>query len=503
MRILLCNKFYYRRGGDCIYMLNLEQLLKEHGHEVAVFAMQYPENFQSKWSKYWPKNMSNVDALIRPFGSKQVRKGFSRLIDDFNPDVVHLNNIHTQLSPVIAEIAHKRGLRVVWTIHDLKLLCPRYDCLQNGKALCKECFKDKKNVLKHKCMKDSLPASVIAYLEAIKWSRERLEACTDTFICPSQFMADRMLEGGFDERKIKVLCNFIDVEKCKMEMHERGDYYCYVGRLSHEKGVKTLIEAAKKLPYPLVVVGGGTLEEELRAMAADDKRIVFAGQKSWEDVKKIVGGAQFNVLPSVVYENNSQSVLEAKCLGTPVLGARIGGIPELLEEGETGMTFESGNADDLQEKIEKMKFSSFDHHKIAEDAQKQYNSEEYEKNLENFYRGGIIFVGYRNWDEIKDIVSHAQFMVIPSEWYENNPLSVIEAQCLGAPVLGSRIGGIPELIEQNFSGMTFESGDIEGLKKKITEMWNNAFEHNIIAENAVKRYSSEAYYEKLLEYYKM
>ena len=108
MKILLCNKFYYRRGGDCIYMLNLEQLLKAHGHEVAVFSMQYPENESSEWSKYWPTNMSKLDALTRPFGSHQVKEGFSRLVDDFRPDVVHLNNIHTQLSPAIAEIAHQR-----------------------------------------------------------------------------------------------------------------------------------------------------------------------------------------------------------------------------------------------------------------------------------------------------------------------------------------------------------------------------------------------------------
>lgn len=104
MKILLANKFYYRRGGDCIYMLNLEPLLKDHGHDVAVYSMNYPENLPSEWSKYWPKNMSNIDALVRPFGSLQVTKGFKRLLEDFTPDVVHLNNIHTQLSPVIAEI---------------------------------------------------------------------------------------------------------------------------------------------------------------------------------------------------------------------------------------------------------------------------------------------------------------------------------------------------------------------------------------------------------------
>ena len=110
MKILLSNKFYYRRGGDCIYMLNLEQLLKSHGHEVAVFAMDYPENLDSSWSKYFPQNMSKLMAFTRPFGSTEVKAKFNRLLNDFKPDVVHLNNVHTQLSPVMAELAHKKGL---------------------------------------------------------------------------------------------------------------------------------------------------------------------------------------------------------------------------------------------------------------------------------------------------------------------------------------------------------------------------------------------------------
>lgn len=120
MKILLANKFYYRRGGDCIYVLNLEKMLKAHGHEVAVFAMDYPENLDTPWKKYFPKNMSKLMAFTRPFGSHEVKSTFKKLLDDFKPDVVHLNNVHTQLSPVMAELAHQRGIKVVWTLHDYK-----------------------------------------------------------------------------------------------------------------------------------------------------------------------------------------------------------------------------------------------------------------------------------------------------------------------------------------------------------------------------------------------
>lgn len=393
MKILLANKFYYRRGGDCIYMLNLEQLLKAHGHEVAVFAMDYPENLDTPWKKYFPKNMSKLMAFTRPFGSHEVKSTFKKLLDDFKPDVVHLNNVHTQLSPVMAELAHQRGIKVVWTLHDYKLLCPRYDCLKNGNTICETCFNgDKKACLDNKCMKGSKLASFIGFKEAIVWNRERLEASTDVFICPSQFMADKMVQGGFSKSKMRTLCNFIDVEKCKYAptdgtdytddvelLPKKEEYYCFIGRLSHEKGAKTLIEAANQLPYKLVIIGGGPLMDELKSVAHTN--IEFVGFKQWNDIKQLVGKARFSVIPSEWYENNPLSVIEAQCLGTPVLGANIGGIPEL-----TDYTFSSGNIADLKTKIEKMWNSEFDYQQIASDAQHRYDAETYYDKLINIYK---------------------------------------------------------------------------------------------------------------------
>ena len=390
MKILLANKFYYRRGGDCIYMLNLEKLLKAHGHEVAVFAMDYPENMDTPWKKYFPKNMSKLMAFTRPFGSHEVKSTFKKLLDDFKPDVVHLNNVHTQLSPVMAELAHQRGIKVVWTLHDYKLLCPRYDCLKNGNTICETCFKgDKKACLDNKCMKGSKLASFIGYKEAIVWNRERLEASTDVFICPSQFMADKMVQGEFSKSKMQTLCNFIDVEKCKFSstdgtddvelLPKKEDYYCFIGRLSHEKGAKSLIEAANQLPYKLVIIGGGPLMDELKSVAHTN--IEFVGFKQWNDIKQLVGKARFSVIPSEWYENNPLSVIEAQCLGTPVLGANIGGIPEL-----TDYTFSSGNIADLKTKIEKMWNSELDYQQIASDAQHRYDAETYYDKLINIYK---------------------------------------------------------------------------------------------------------------------
>lgn len=386
MRILLSNKFYYHRGGDCIYMLNLEQLLKSHGHDVAVFAMDYPENIETPWKQYFPQNMSKLMAFTRPFGSAEVKVKFNRLLDDFKPEVVHLNNIHTHLSPIIAEIAHNRGIKVVWTLHDYKLLCPRYDCLRNGNDICELCFNgDKSSCKTYKCMKGSTLASLIGYKEATTWNRRRLEACTDVFICPSKFMAQKMIQGGFTSKKLIPLCNFIDIDKCKKDTYVKENYYCYVGRLSHEKGVKTLIKAAQKLSYKLVIIGGGPLSDELKNETTN-ANIEFVGYKQWDEIKEIVSKARFSVIPSEWYENNPLSVIEAQCLGTPVLGARIGGIPELIENDVTGMTFESRNVNDLTGKLEAMWQHTFNYKEIALTSQKRYNSESYYQSILKIYQ---------------------------------------------------------------------------------------------------------------------
>lgn len=391
MRILLANKFYYRRGGDCIYMLNLEQLLNAHGHETAVFAMQYPDNLPTPWSKYFPSEIrfspgpGMVEAFLRPFGTCEVKRKFNALLDDFKPDVVHLNNIHSQLSPIIAELAHKRRIKVVWTIHDLKLLCPRYDCMRNGKMLCEECFVDKHKVLEYKCMKNSKVASFLAYREARKWNRQRLETCTDLFICPSRFMEGKMAKGGFDKHKLTTLCNFIDVDKCKKDSYtEKEDYCCFLGRISNEKGIRTLIKAANQLPYKLKIIGGGPLDTEMRTLAKSN--VEFMGFRQWNDIKEIIGKARFSILPSECYENNPLTIIEAQCLGTPVLGARIGGIPELIEEAVSGLCFESKNVEDLKDKIKDMFAASFDYNTIARTAQTRYNSEAYYQKLIGLYK---------------------------------------------------------------------------------------------------------------------
>ncbi|MCM1076132.1 MAG: glycosyltransferase [Bacteroides sp.] len=396
-RILLVNKFYYRRGGAEGVVINLEQALRGLGHEVAVFSMDFPENIDSDYARYFVPQVeffkgfgAKVGAMRRTLGLDDLRSRFESLLDDFKPDVVHLHNVHSYLCPLVGELAHRRGIKVVWTLHDYKIACPAYSCLRDGKV-CELCFHDKKQVLLKRCMKNSLPASVLAYMEALVWNRKRLTAFTDTFICPSGFIMDKMISAGYPADKMRVLCNFVAPEIKKRYdnigfSEKREPFYCYVGRLSAEKGLPTLIKAASRLPYKLKIAGRGPMESELKAMAAPYPNIEFVGSLSPAQVADLLSKATFSVVCSECYENNPLSAIESLCAGTPVIGARIGGIPELIGK-ESGIIYESGNVPELVKAIDKAWNFDWDYRKIMDSSRHKFSAAVHCDTLTQIYEG--------------------------------------------------------------------------------------------------------------------
>jgi len=396
MKILLSNKFYYPRGGDCIYTIELQQLLSSKAHDVAIFSMQHPENLVDKYSYYWPKNIdyenSNLskfyDKLYRPFGTNEVKKKFTNLIKTFNPDIIHLNNIHSQLSPVLAEIAYKNRIPLVWTLHDYKLLCPSYHFLLNQRP-CELCISNKINSLVHKCIKNSYPASLLGYAEALIWSRKKLEKYTSIFISPSNFLKQKMMDGGFTPGKINVLPNFFPNDKIIDNNPAKKSFYCYIGRISKEKGIETLLRVASQLPdYHLKIIGEGPLLNDLKKQF-QASHVEFLGFKPWEEISMILRKSLFSVIPSEWYENNPLSAIESLILGTPILGANIGGIPELIQENKNGLLFKSGDEKDLAEKITMMFLLSkkqFNPIVISSEAKNKYSAENYYDQLIKLYK---------------------------------------------------------------------------------------------------------------------
>lgn len=394
MKVLIVNKFYYNRGGDCVCTLSLEQLLRENGHETAVFAMRYNENFDTPWSRYFAPEVSfaggigeKLKAAQRIFGGSGVKTAFARLLADFKPDIVHFNNIHSYLSPAIVEMAKKAGARTVWTLHDYKLICPSYSCLADGK-ICEECIgKSKKGVIDKRCMKGSRAASLLAYWEARHWNRKRLEACTDAFICPSRFIAQKMEQDGFDKAKLHTVCNFIDPAKLSDNPIKttRKDYYLYVGRLSKEKGVETLLKSAVQFPYPLKIAGGGPLADDLKERFGRCPNIEFLGFQNAAQIRELFENARFSVMPSECYDNNPLSVIESLCFGTPVVGARIGGIPELISPSD-GFLYRSGSINSLSNNIAVAWDSPFDYAAIADNARTRFSTERYLTEILQIYK---------------------------------------------------------------------------------------------------------------------
>lgn len=380
--------------------MNTQKILEDHGHETAFFSMQYPENISSEYDSFFPEEVSfsgggisgKVSAVKRLLGRGEVASKFTALLDDFCPDVVHLHNVHSYLSPIVAEIAKSRGVRVVWTLHDYKLICPTYSFLREGKV-CELCLTQPTAVVTTKCMKRSLSASLIAYMEAIVWNRERLIRNTDVFICPSHFMAEKMKQGGFPPSKIEVLPNFVSMEQTGDTPVHREKAYCYIGRLSEEKGVRMLLEVASRLPYKLYVAGTGPLISDLERYFQQEN-IVYLGQLSKNQVYDLLQKVSFLVVPSICYENNPLSVIESLCMGTPVLGANIGGIPELIQEGRNGFLFEAKNKHSLTETIICF-FDSADQKKLV--------------NLEEISRKALInFSSSRYYDDLISIYSFSQ-----------------------------------------------------------------------------------------------
>lgn len=393
MKILIVNKFFYNRGGDCVCAISLEQMLREQGHETAVFAMQYAENFQTPYNGYFAPEVSfsggvggKLKAAARIFGGAGVKDAFSRLLKDFHPDVVHFNNIHSYLSPVIVKMAKDFGAKTVWTLHDYKLVCPSYSCLSQGKV-CEDCIGGNVHgVVDKRCMKGSRAASLLAYWEARYWNRDKLAAYTDTFVCPSSFMAKKMEQGGFPSQKLHVVCNFMDPAKIEgySVVKERKPYYIYVGRLSEEKGVRTLLEVASQLPYTLKIAGGGPLADELKAKYAGCENIEFLGHLNAGQVRQYLSEARFSVMPSECYENNPLSVIESLCFGTPVVGARIGGIPELISPS-TGFLFRSGDFDSLKKTIKTAMSVEFDNSSISKCSMERFSDKSFLDNILNVY----------------------------------------------------------------------------------------------------------------------
>ena len=336
--------------------------MREAGHDTAVFSRGHDRNEPADFAQFFPPpldtgrmgaSLASLRTVRELVYSKAARRGLREVIKRFRPDLAHAHNIYGRLSLSVLDELKSAGVPVIMTLHDMKLLCPSYLMLRNG-VVCERC-KGKRfyNAIISRCHRGSYPASFVYALES--WINHALDKYGHVrrFISPSRFLRDKCLEYGWDSERVAYIPNFVDRPSLQ-ELRAVGGYLLYLGRLSREKGVGTLLKAYRRLerPIPLMIVGEGPQRESLQREAADSGLgVTFTGHLNGVSLRGALYGASAIVVPSECYENAPLSVLEALAAGKPVIGARIGGIPELVTDGENGYLFEPADESSLAEAI--------------------------------------------------------------------------------------------------------------------------------------------------------
>jgi len=356
-RLLSVNSYHYHRGGaDNVYFQHAA-LMEGLGWRNAFFAMHYPKNLATEWSRFFVDEIQfghsyslaqKVVKATQVVWSFEAQHQLRRLLAEFRPDVAHLHNIYHHLSPSILPVLRKAGVPIVMTAHDLKIACPN-NKMYNASGVCERCKGGRlHNVVRFRCVQDSLAASAIVAAEAaVNGALRSYRANVDRIVVPSRFFLEKFVEWGWPRQTFRYVPNWLDATRIEADP-QPGGYFLYLGRLAPEKGVATLIRAARQAGVRLAVAGDGPMRQALESMAegATD-RIDLLGFRSGDELARLVRGARAVVAPSEWFENAPLSVLEALAAAKPLIGSRIGGIPELVDEGRTGWLFPAGDVDAL------------------------------------------------------------------------------------------------------------------------------------------------------------
>lgn len=403
MKILMVNKFLYPNGGSETYILKLgEQLIKE-GHDVQYFGMEHEGRIVGNRVGSYTSNMDfhtgKLQKLLYPFRiiySMEARKKIRAVLEDFSPDVVHLNNINFQITPsIIYEIRSyekKKGkkIRIVFTAHDYQWVCPNH--MMRIPATGKLCFACKggrfEQCMKNRCIHNSWIKSFLGTLEAKYYAVRKTYSMVDQIICPSHFMKEQLDTVPVLADKTIMLRNFLPDMNLAENCGRAKDYVIFFGRFSEEKGMQTLLEACRALPeIPFVFAGAGSLEEQVNQV----KNVENRGFVTGNDLKELIAGARFSIYPSEWYENCPFSVMESQLYGTPVIASDLGGTEELVKDGITGELFRGGDAEELATHIRNLWDRPELSQEYSENCKKiKYDTvEEYCDKIIKIYHGGV------------------------------------------------------------------------------------------------------------------
>lgn len=365
MKILIVNKFLYPNGGSETYIFKLGEQFEKMGHEVQYFGMEHESRIVGNKAQSYTSNMDfhtgKLQKLLYPFKiiySSEARKKIRLVLDDFKPDVVHLNNFNFQLTPSILYEIKKykndtgRKAKVVYTAHDSQLVCPNHLMQQYiSQERCTKCIGQSPwNCARYKCIHGSFIKSALGSMEAWIYRKLKTYRLIDLAICPSHFLKEKLNTCPELKDKTVVMHNFVEpARNLPKADKEQKPYVLYFGRFSKEKGMETMLQVCRTLSdIPFVFAGNGPLEAEVNKTANIENR----GFQTGQDLQCLIQNARFSVFPSECNENCPFSVMESLIYGTPVIGANIGGVPELIADGRNGLLFTSGDDKELADKIQ-------------------------------------------------------------------------------------------------------------------------------------------------------
>lgn len=403
MKILQINTRHYLGGGDSTYTFNLAKVLMEKGHEVEFFAMVDKRNFIDKNADLFVsyidfkelnrhKNLvTGLKVISRSIYSTEARIKFRQLLDRVQPDLVHLQNIHAHITPSVIFEAKKHKLPVVWTLHDYKLACPNSHFLIDATGeICEACNQGSYyKAIQLRCKKGSILASTMAAVEAYAHRLLKVREKIDAFLTPSLFLKNKLVEHGFNPSNIFHIPLFVPDDMFSCCSTDDG-YILFFGKLDKIKGIQILIEASKKIPNIQIILAG-KCEEQLHSELPQllHPNIKYEGIKHGEELKNIIYRARAVVLPSLTYENQPLSILEAFASAKPVIASDLGGMTELVKDKERGLLVPPGDVDALADAISWMDSHATDAHLMGRNAQayarEEHSGEKHYQRLMQIY----------------------------------------------------------------------------------------------------------------------
>lgn len=351
MKILLIHNFYRYRGGEDRYVHILEETLNKKGHHVARFFYDSRSIREFNIFKKWL-------IPLKLFNSSSINKKLEAVLENEKPDLAVVHNLPPLLSLSLLKVLKRHRVPILKRLENYKFLCLNGLFLRNDFTVCEKCkYGNFFHGILHRCYQRSFFNSMgIALAEWFHRRKKTVLRTVDMFLASSEFVKSRFVEAGFPGDKIAVHPNFLDFEPLESPK-PAGDYAVFVGRLSKEKGLLTLLKAFEDLrDLPLRILGEGPLEKELKEFAQSRQmgHVSFEGFIDGEKKREIISGARFLVFPSECYESFGYSIIEAHACGVPVVASGIGGAKELLLEGKNGFLFETGNPGDLRLKLSMM-----------------------------------------------------------------------------------------------------------------------------------------------------